>query len=40
MIKRLMLAAIKKRSLWGFAVYTGLRGAAILVDQFFTHCFF
>ena len=37
---RLMLAAIKKRSLWGFAVYTGLLGAAILVDQFFTHCFF
>ena len=37
---RLMLTAIKKRSLWGFAVYTGLLGAAILVDQFFTHRFF
>lgn len=37
---RFMLTAIKKRSLWGFAVYVGLLGVAILVDQFFTHLFF
>ena len=37
---RVMLRAIKRRGLWGFAVYTGLLGAAILVDQFFTHRFF
>ena len=37
---RWMLAAIKRRSLWGFAVYVGLLGTAILVDQFFTHIFF
>lgn len=37
---RLMLAAIKKRALWGFAVYVGILGTAILIDQFFTHVFF
>lgn len=37
---RLMLAAIKKKKLWGFAVYTGLLGVLVLVDQFITHLFF
>lgn len=37
---RVMLTAIKRRSLWGFAVYVGLLGTAILVDQFVTHIFF
>jgi len=35
-----MIAAIKKKKLWGFAVYTGLLGALVLVDQFVTHYFF
>ena len=37
---QLMLAAIKKKKLWGFAIYTGVLGALVLVDQFFTHVFF
>ena len=37
---RLMLSAIKKKKLWGFAVYTALLGAAVLVDQFVTHLYF
>lgn len=37
---RLVLTAIKKRGLWGFAVYVGLLGTAILVDQFVTHLVF
>ena len=37
---RLMLAAIKKRKLWGFALYTAMLGVLILVDQFITHRFF
>ena len=35
-----MIAAIKKKKLWGFAVYTGLLGMLVLVDQFITHYFF
>lgn len=37
---RLMLAAIKKKKLWGFAVYTAVLGALILIDQFVTHLYF
>lgn len=37
---RLMLAAIKKKKLWGFAIYTAVLGALVLVDQFATHIFF
>ena len=37
---RLMLTAIKKKKLWGFAVYTAVLGALVLVDQFVTHLFF
>lgn len=37
---RLMLAAIKKKKLWGFAIYTAVLGILILVDQFVTHRFF
>jgi undecaprenyl-diphosphatase len=37
---QVMIAAIKKKKLWGFAVYTALLGALVLVDQFVTHYFF
>ncbi len=37
---QLMLAAIKKKKLWGFAIYTAVLGVLVLVDQFFTHIFF
>ena len=37
---RLMLAAIKKKKLWGFALYTALLGIAVLFDQFVTHLYF
>lgn len=37
---RLMLAAIRKKKLWGFALYTGLLGVAVLLDQFIFHFFF
>lgn len=37
---RIMLAAIKKKKLWGFAIYTAVLGALVLVDQFATHIFF
>ncbi len=36
----LMLRAIKKKKLWGFAVYTGVLGLLVLVDQFITHLYF
>ena len=36
---RFMLLAIKKKKLWGFAIYTALLGAVILVDQYVTHFF-
>ncbi len=35
-----MIAAIKKKKLWGFALYTALLGALVLADQFITHYFF
>jgi undecaprenyl-diphosphatase len=37
---KLVLTAIKRKRLWGFAVYTGVLGALVLVDQFITHIFF
>ena len=37
---KLVLAAIKRKKLWGFAVYTGVLGVLVLVDQFVTHIFF
>jgi len=30
---RLMLKIVRERSLWGFAVYTGVLGVAVLIDQ-------
>lgn len=36
---KLMIAAIKKKKLWGFAVYTAVLGSLVLVDQFVTHLF-
>ena len=37
---KLVLGAIKRKALWGFALYTGILGALVLVDQFVTHLFF
>ena len=37
---KLMIAAVKKKKLWGFAVYTAVLGALVLIDQFATHYFF
>jgi undecaprenyl-diphosphatase len=37
---RLMLKIVRERSLTGFAVYTGILGALVLVDRFGTHLFF
>jgi undecaprenyl-diphosphatase len=37
---RLMLKIIKEKSLFGFAIYTGVLGAFILIDQFVTHIVF
>jgi len=37
---RLMLEIVKKRSLWGFAVYTGILGILVLVDQFLLNLVF
>jgi undecaprenyl-diphosphatase len=37
---RLMLKIVRERSLLGFAVYTGILGALVLIDQFGTHLFF
>lgn len=37
---KFMISAIKKKKLWGFAVYTAVLGALVLVDQFATHYFF
>jgi undecaprenyl-diphosphatase len=34
---RFMLKIIRERSLWGFAVYTGILGLLVLIDQFVTH---
>jgi undecaprenyl-diphosphatase len=37
---RLMLKIIRERSLYGFAIYTGVLGLLILIDQFVTHIVF
>jgi undecaprenyl-diphosphatase len=37
---RLMLKIVRERSLWGFAVYTGVLGVLVLIDQFSTAFFF
>ncbi|MEA5049119.1 MAG: undecaprenyl-diphosphate phosphatase [Eubacteriales bacterium] len=37
---KLMLSAVKKKKLWGFAVYTAILGILVIVDQFVTHFFF
>jgi undecaprenyl-diphosphatase len=31
---RLMLKIVREKSLWGFAVYTGILGFLVLLDQF------
>ena len=35
-----MLKLVRKRSLWGFAAYTGLLGFLVLADQYMAHIFF
>lgn len=37
---KLMLAAVKKKKLWGFAIYTAILGILVIVDQLVTHFFF
>ncbi len=37
---KVMISAVKKKKLWGFAAYTAVVGALVLVDQFVTHYFF
>ena len=37
---RLMLKIVREHTLLGFAVYTGVLGLLVLVDQFATHLFF
>jgi undecaprenyl-diphosphatase len=37
---RLMLKIVRERSLTGFAIYTAILGALVLIDQFGTHLFF
>ncbi|GHU78306.1 undecaprenyl-diphosphatase 3 [Spirochaetia bacterium] len=37
---RLMLKIVRERSLLGFALYTGILGVLVLIDQFGTHLFF
>jgi undecaprenyl-diphosphatase len=37
---RLMLKIVREKSLWGFAIYTGILGILVLVDQFGTHFVF
>jgi undecaprenyl-diphosphatase len=34
---RLMLKIVREKSLWGFAVYTGVLGILILIDQYALH---
>ncbi|MCE5187731.1 MAG: undecaprenyl-diphosphate phosphatase [Eubacteriales bacterium] len=36
---KLMIAAIKKKKLWGFAIYTAILGILVIVDQYVTHFF-
>jgi undecaprenyl-diphosphatase len=37
---RLMLKIVRKRSLWGFAIYVAVLGILVLIDQYGTHVFF
>ena len=37
---RLMLKIVREKSLWGFAVYTGVLGFLVLADQFILHIVF
>ena len=37
---RLMLKIVREKSLWGFAIYTGILGVLVLVDQFGTRFVF
>ena len=37
---RFMLKIIREKSLWGFVVYTGVLGLAVLLDQFVLHIVF
>jgi undecaprenyl-diphosphatase len=37
---KVMLKLIRERSLWGFAVYTGVLGLLVLTDQYLTRFFF
>ena len=37
---RLMLKIVREKSLWGFAIYTGILGLLVLIDQFGTHFVF
>jgi undecaprenyl-diphosphatase len=37
---RLMLKIVREKSLWGFAIYTGVLGLLVLVDQLVTHLIF
>jgi len=37
---RLMLKIVREKSLWGFAIYTGILGLLVLIDQFFVGLFF
>ncbi len=37
---KVMIAAIKKKKLLGFVIYTAVLGALVLVDQYVTHYFF
>ena len=36
---KIMIAAIKKKKLWGFGVYTAILGVLVIVDQTVTHYF-
>ena len=37
---RLMLKIVREKPLWGFAIYTGVLGLLVLIDQFVTHLVF
>ena len=37
---RFMLKIVQKRALWGFAIYTGVLGLLVLLDQYAMHLFF
>ena len=37
---KVMIAAIKKKKLLGFVIYTAVLGVFVLVDQYVTHIFF